>query len=87
MSLTLISLVLAIGCTAIGFAIVGARGTGPGALTLGGLFMGSGVTTMHYTGMAAMRMDALINYDPTLFVLSFVVLACSRWLLRSRLKA
>lgn len=30
---------------------------------------------MHYTGMAAMHMDALIRYDPLLFALSIVVAA------------
>ncbi|GIL38897.1 MHYT domain-containing protein [Roseiterribacter gracilis] len=70
---TLISLVLAIACTAVGFAVVGTRGTGAVALTLGGLFMGLGVTAMHYTGMAAMRMGATISYDPLLFALSLLI--------------
>jgi PAS domain S-box-containing protein len=72
-TITLISLVLAVVCTGVGFAIVGARGTSAGALAVGGLFMGIGVTTMHYTGMAAMRMEATISYDPFLFALSLVI--------------
>lgn len=35
--------------------------------------MGAGIGIMHYTGMAAMRMDAGIWYDPSLFALSVVV--------------
>lgn len=43
------------------------------ALVAGGLFMGTGVATMHYAGMAAMRMSASMSYDPTLLGLSLVI--------------
>jgi signal transduction histidine kinase len=40
--------------------------------------MGLGVVTMHYTGMAAMRMNAVMLYDPLLFALSVAnALVCS----------
>ncbi|MEE8509103.1 MAG: MHYT domain-containing protein, partial [Myxococcota bacterium] len=42
-------------------------------LWLGGTLMGAGIGTMHYTGMAAMRMDARMFYDPLLFGVSIVV--------------
>lgn len=35
--------------------------------------MGAGIGVMHYTGMAAMRMDAVMFYDPTLFAVSVMV--------------
>src|SRR6266566_6187679 len=35
--------------------------------------MGAGIGVMHYTGMAAMRMDAVMRYDPVLFVVSVIV--------------
>ena len=35
--------------------------------------MGLGIGAMHYTGMAAMIMDARMYYDPLRFVLSIVV--------------
>jgi len=38
-----------------------------------GLLIGAGVGTMHYTGMAAMRINGLILYDARLFALSIVV--------------
>jgi len=41
--------------------------------TLGGLVFGSGVGLMHYSGMAAMQMDAFLRYEPKLFVLSILV--------------
>jgi len=39
----------------------------------GGLVFGSGVGLMHYSGMAAMQMDAFLRYEPKLFVLSILV--------------
>ncbi len=42
-------------------------------LIVGGVLMGSGIGIMHYTGMAAMRMDALMFYDPVMFIVSVLV--------------
>ncbi|CRM75402.1 EAL domain-containing protein [Pseudomonas sp. 25 R 14] len=42
-------------------------------LAFGALVMGAGISGMHYTGMAAMRMTPGIDYDPTLFSLSLVI--------------
>ena len=42
-------------------------------LFLGGTFMGAGIGIMHYTGMAAMRLDAVMRYDPLLFTVSVIV--------------
>jgi diguanylate cyclase (GGDEF)-like protein/PAS domain S-box-containing protein len=44
-----------------------------GRLVRGSLFMGAGVAAMHYTGMAAMRMDATVSYDPFLYALSVLI--------------
>ena len=44
-----------------------------GRLLIGGTLMGAGIGAMHYTGMAAMRLDGLVRYDPTLFAASVVV--------------
>jgi PAS domain S-box-containing protein len=40
---------------------------------VGGLLMGGGIGLMHYTGMAALRMDAVVFYDPSLFGLSVLI--------------
>ena len=40
---------------------------------IGSLFMGCGIATMHYTGMAAMRVSAHAHYDPLLVTLSVVI--------------
>ncbi|ARQ74380.1 histidine kinase [Pseudomonas fragi] len=42
-------------------------------LLLGALIMGAGISAMHYSGMAALRMQPGIDYDPTLFGLSLVI--------------
>jgi len=51
------------------------RRTDPGfkILAVGAVFMGAGIGLMHYSGMAAMRPDALLRYDPRLVVVSVVV--------------
>ncbi|MBA4741593.1 MAG: PAS domain S-box protein [Azoarcus sp.] len=42
-------------------------------LLIGGTAIGLGIGAMHYTGMAAMRMDALLRLDAAWFVASIVV--------------
>ena len=42
-------------------------------LLLGALIMGAGISAMHYSGMAALKMQPGIDYDPTLFGLSLVI--------------
>jgi NO-binding membrane sensor protein with MHYT domain/CheY-like chemotaxis protein len=42
-------------------------------LLVGGTLMGVGIGAMHYTGMSALRLDARVLYDPTLFVASIIV--------------
>lgn len=39
----------------------------------GSLLMGAGIATMHYTGMAAMRLAAMHHYSPGLWTLSVVL--------------
>ncbi|GAB9161216.1 MHYT domain-containing protein [Bradyrhizobium diazoefficiens] len=68
--LTLLSLVIPIVVAAAAFAVVGRR---PQALLASGFAMGLGISGMHYTGMAAMRMAALIQYDPRWVVLSILI--------------
>ena len=42
-------------------------------LAVGALIMGAGIAAMHYTGMAAMRMEPGIVYDPALFTASLFI--------------
>ncbi|WNG41153.1 GAF domain-containing protein [Archangium violaceum] len=42
-------------------------------LLAGGTFMGLAINAMHYIGMAGMRMEATIQYNPWLFALSVLI--------------
>ena len=42
-------------------------------IIMGGTLMGFGIAGMHYTGMAAMRIQPGIQYDPALFIISIVI--------------
>jgi diguanylate cyclase (GGDEF)-like protein len=42
-------------------------------LLIGGLFMGAGISGMHYTGMYAMQMVPPITYNPTVLSLSILI--------------
>ncbi|MDE5445543.1 PAS domain S-box protein [Bradyrhizobium sp. CSA207] len=68
--LTLLSLVIPIAVAAAAFAVVGRR---PQALLVSGFAMGLGISGMHYTGMAAMRMAASIEYESRWVVLSILI--------------
>jgi PAS domain S-box-containing protein len=46
---------------------------GLGRLTISAVLMGVGIAAMHYSGMAAMRPEALVRYDPALVAISIVV--------------
>ncbi len=46
---------------------------GLGLRTVSAVLMGGGIAAMHYSGMAAMRLQALLRYDPELVAVSIVV--------------
>lgn len=68
--LTLLSLAIPIVVAAAAFAVVGRR---PQALLVSGFAMGLGISGMHYTGMAAMRMAAITEYESRWVVLSILI--------------
>ncbi len=70
---TILSMLIAVGIVCVGLLIVGFGGPGYGPLLLAGLITGLGVASMHYSGMAAMRMAGKVTYDPFLFILSIVI--------------
>jgi PAS domain S-box-containing protein len=72
-SLTLLSLLLAVAVTAIGFGIVRRKAARLGDTVLSGVVMGIGIAGMHYTGMAAMRMDGEVHYYAPLVALSVMI--------------
>jgi NO-binding membrane sensor protein with MHYT domain len=71
---TLASMLIAVAFVSIGLLIVGLPETMKlKSLLLGGVVTGLGVGAMHYSGMAAMRMQGRMSYDPSLFALSIVI--------------
>lgn len=70
---TMLSMVVAIVVVGVGLFVVDAGGGRPSSLLVGGLFTGLGVAGMHYLGMAAMRLQGTVRYNPTLVVLSVVI--------------
>ncbi|MBF6023325.1 MHYT domain-containing protein [Lysobacter niastensis] len=73
LTITALSAVIAIASCMVGLAIAGSGVFGWARLTVAGMFMGLGVTGMHYTGMAAMLMPASIHYDQTLVLASATI--------------
>jgi len=72
-TLTLLSLLVAV--VSSGFALYTASRTSMSArqLVAGGLIIGTGICTMHYIGMAAMRMSPPIQYDKPLVGASVLI--------------
>ncbi|ACA16520.1 multi-sensor hybrid histidine kinase [Methylobacterium sp. 4-46] len=73
LTLTLISLALPIGVTALGFLVAHRWPRSLPALAASGLVMGLGVAAMHYTGMRAMRMRADLQHAPAWVAVSLLI--------------
>ncbi|MFI9148964.1 MHYT domain-containing protein [Streptomyces sp. NPDC053367] len=71
---TYASLGVAVLMVGIGIFIVGYKGARGAALFTGGTITGLGVASMHYLGMAGMRLDGRLQYN-TLTVAASVVIA------------
>jgi PAS domain S-box-containing protein len=68
-----VSLLAAIVASGIALYVVSRRRVTRIHLVAGSVLMGAGIATMHYTGMAAMRLRAMHYYDHTLWTLSIVL--------------
>ena len=71
--LTTLSLLVAILVTSGGFYVISRPSASRFRLVLGGIFMGLGIVTMHYTGMAAMRWHAELTHDRRFVALAVVI--------------
>ena len=69
--LTLASLLIAIGVTAAGF-LIAVQGDGRWQPALGGVVIGAGIASMHYTGMRAFTTTGTVEWDATLVAASIV---------------
>ncbi|MFC0527782.1 MHYT domain-containing protein [Phytohabitans kaempferiae] len=72
-ALTAVSAVIAVVVVGIGLFIAALGRPTIIKIASGGVFAGLGVAGMHYTGMAAMRVDAEIQYDPLRVALSVAI--------------
>jgi diguanylate cyclase (GGDEF)-like protein len=71
--LNVLSWLLAIAVSGIALFVVRRPAMTGGNLSAGAALMGIGISLMHYTGMAAMRMSPPIHYDPLLFIASVII--------------
>jgi len=69
----LVSLVAAILASAVALFVVSSRTPTMSTILVGGVLMGTGIASMHYIGMEAMRLPAMCTYSPVLVTLSVVL--------------
>lgn len=73
LALTLLSLLIAVLSSGFALWLVSQPSLPWLQVGLGALIMGSGISSMHYMGMAALQMTPGIDYDPTLFGASLAI--------------
>ncbi|MGF6771594.1 diguanylate cyclase (GGDEF)-like protein [Paraburkholderia sp. GAS199] len=71
--ITAYSLALAVGASYLALFVTTQSRLTFARLALGGVLMGCAIAGMHYTGMAAMRMEPGIDYQPAWFALSIAI--------------
>jgi diguanylate cyclase (GGDEF)-like protein len=71
--ITLASMLIAIVVSGFALWMVTRRSLSLRNLAAGGVLMGIGISSMHYTGMAAMDVQPAIRYDATLFAASIAI--------------
>ena len=72
-ALTALSLLIAVASSGFALWLVSQPKLPWLQLAFGALIMGTGIACMHYMGMAALRMQPGIDYDPTLFGASLAI--------------
>lgn len=70
---TLLSMLPAIAASGIALHLLSQAKIAGRQLLISGVLVGSGIGTMHYSGMAAMRMAPLLRYDPIWFAISILL--------------
>jgi diguanylate cyclase (GGDEF)-like protein len=71
--ITLLSMLIAIIVSGFALYTVSRASLSGRRLAAGGVLMGIGICSMHYTGMAAMEVNPGISYDPLLFAASVAI--------------
>lgn len=73
LTLTFASVLPAILAALLGFYLLQSPKMHLGKIMFGGVMMGLAISTMHYTGMAALKMQPAISYNPYIFTLSLLI--------------
>ena len=68
----LLSLLAAILASVVGLGVVSRQRMGASRAVAGSVLMGAGIASMHYIGMAAMRLPAICQFNSSLVVMSVV---------------
>jgi NO-binding membrane sensor protein with MHYT domain len=76
-AMTFASLAVAVAMVGVGIFIVGYRGARGTALFTGGTITGLGIASMHYLGMASMRLDGVLEYHTLTVAASVVIAVCA----------
>lgn len=80
----ILSLVAAVGASFIALLVVSRPQVSLGHVAVGSLLMATGISSMHYMGMASMRMSAMHHWDNTFVALSvgiaLIVALAALWL-------
>jgi PAS domain S-box-containing protein len=71
--LTLLSMLIAIAVAYGALGIVARERLSLSQILIGAIVLGFGISGMHYTGMAAMKMDGDLRYMPGIFLLSVAI--------------
>lgn len=71
--LTLLSTIPGILASGIALKVISRPELSRTRLATGGVLLGGGIATMHYSGMAAMHLNGLIRYDIKLLLLSLLI--------------
>lgn len=71
--LTVLSVLPGIAASMLCFFVLSEPDISVRRIIVGSLLMGAGISAMHYTGMASIRMSPPINYNPLIFTASILI--------------
>ena len=77
--LTALSFAVAVGASGVALFAMSRAALGRERVALGAIVIGIGIASMHYTGMAAMRMSPPITYDTVPLVASVLIAIVASW--------
>jgi NO-binding membrane sensor protein with MHYT domain len=70
---TLLSLVIAVAASGFALFLVRRKKLSRLSLAIGGAVMGSGIVSMHYTGMMALQISPAVRFEPALVAVSVLI--------------